>query len=95
MGANTRVCRVCGKEYEGCKTPRITGTNFNWREVACSYECGQEYLLRIMISREKNNATEPVAEPVIEEPVEEILEVEESEVEEVAEDEDFEDEPYL
>ena len=43
-------CRVCGKPYEPCKNPRFDGT-FNWKEVACSPECGKEYLRRILKSR--------------------------------------------
>ena len=93
MGANTRVCRVCGKKYEGCKTPRIAGTNLNWREVACSYKCGQEYLLRIMISRDQDNMPAPVVDPVVEEPVVEEIhnDVEDSMEEEILDEEDYEE----
>ena len=93
MGANTRVCRVCGKKYEGCKTPRIAGTNLNWREVACSYECGQEYLLRIMISRDQDNMPAPVVAPVANEEVFEEIHDEVNSVleEEILDEEDFEE----
>ena len=45
------VCRVCGKEYPGCRSQRRGDTTFRWQDVACSPECGAEYLRRIMISR--------------------------------------------
>ena len=43
-------CRVCGKEYEACRTGAIGG-EFRWQDVACSQECGSEYLRRIKLSR--------------------------------------------
>lgn len=44
------VCRVCGKNYEACLSKRV-GTTFRWQDVACSPECGTEYLHRIYVSR--------------------------------------------
>jgi len=44
------TCRVCGKTYEACNT-MLAPKRFAWKKVACSPECGQEYLRRIMISR--------------------------------------------
>ena len=46
------TCRVCGKEYEACQTARrkIDGV-FRWQEVACSPQCGTEYLRRVSASR--------------------------------------------
>lgn len=44
------ICRVCGKEYDTCRTPNPSGI-FRWRDVACSPRCGQIYLTRIMESR--------------------------------------------
>ena len=43
-------CRVCGKPYKPCKTGSVPGT-FNWKEVACSPECGEKYLANILESR--------------------------------------------
>lgn len=43
-------CRVCGKPYKPCKTGSVPGT-FNWKEVACSPECGEKYLAAILESR--------------------------------------------
>lgn len=51
MPKQTKTCRVCGKEYEACRSIKTGDTVFNWREVACSPECGKEYFQRIMTSR--------------------------------------------
>lgn len=48
--SGTAKCRVCGKEFTPCRTPNPNGM-FRWREVACSFECGQEYLQRVMEAR--------------------------------------------
>lgn len=59
-----KICRVCGKSYDACKTPNITG-GFRWRDVACSPECGAEYLRRVMEARAaarlKNGETKDIA----------------------------------
>lgn len=55
MPRETKICKVCGKSYEACRTPNTTGS-FRWRDVACSRECGAEYLRRIMMSRAKDAA---------------------------------------
>lgn len=47
MGRVMRVCRVCGKDYETCHTRNTTNT-FRWQNVACSVECGNMYLSRIL-----------------------------------------------
>ena len=47
-----RVCKICGKEYDGCHTQRpYANGEFRWQDVACCPEHGQEYLRQIMISR--------------------------------------------
>lgn len=51
MPAVKKICRVCGKEYEGCKTPHPIDNTFRWQDVACSKECGAEYLRSVMIAR--------------------------------------------
>ena len=69
MAKGIKKCRVCGKEYEACHTQRPNLNNeFRWQEVACSPECGQIYLQRIIESRSKK-VDEPTA--VEEKPVEE------------------------
>lgn len=51
MASATKVCRVCGKEYEACRSTLRTPGIFRWQEVACSPECGTIYLERINKSR--------------------------------------------
>ena len=66
--SETAKCRVCGKEFTPCRTPNPNGM-FRWREVACSFECGQEYLQRVMEARlgarldDAPKATELAEEP--------------------------------
>lgn len=59
MPKQIKVCRVCGKEYEACRSIRTGSEVFNWREFACSPKCGEEYLEKILISRNKNNGAKP------------------------------------
>lgn len=51
MATAIKKCRVCGKEYEACRTARHIAGVFRWQEVACSPECGSIYLARIEESR--------------------------------------------
>ena len=46
-----KQCRVCGKDYEPCRTHAPRNGVFRWREVACSPECGAIYLNMIQTSR--------------------------------------------
>lgn len=46
----TKICKVCGKEYEYCRTEN-TNNRFRWQEVACCPEHGAEYFRRIEESR--------------------------------------------
>lgn len=50
MPKATKLCRVCGKPYEACRSLKAAGP-FNWKEVACSPECGEEYLRRVIEAR--------------------------------------------
>ena len=56
----TRICRVCGKQYVACATPNY-GV-FRYTDVACSKECGQEYLRQVLEARGESGAdnVEPV-----------------------------------
>ena len=48
----TKECRVCGKSYEACHTQRPNlNSEFRWREICCSPECGQIWLERVIASR--------------------------------------------
>jgi len=46
-----KTCRICGASYEACRSAKNGSTAFNWQEVACSPECGSEYLRRVNESR--------------------------------------------
>ena len=56
--ANRKVCKVCGKEYEPCRSIRPADTVFNWRVVACSPQCGQEYFRLVTEARNKTDESE-------------------------------------
>ena len=51
MPTAARKCRVCGRNYEACRTMSKTAGVFRWQEVACSPECGAEYLRRVTEAR--------------------------------------------
>ena len=72
MPKQTKTCRVCGAKYEACNSVRTGGKTFNWREVACSPECGMVYLDKISASR---SIVEPEEESfIIRFPLAEIVE---------------------
>lgn len=55
MASAVKTCRVCGRAYEACRTMMNAAAGvFRWREVACSPECGAEYLRRISESRSQS-----------------------------------------
>lgn len=68
MGATLKKCRVCGKEYEACRSANRGDNVFRWREVACSPECGAMYLEQVTKSRmnPKRKRKQEVVQPVIE-----------------------------
>lgn len=51
MPIATKICRVCGKEYEACRSAKTVAGVFRWQEVACSPECGAEYLAKVREAR--------------------------------------------
>ena len=51
MASVIKVCRICGKEYEACRSANRSAGVFRWQEVACSPECGTAYLDKINESR--------------------------------------------
>lgn len=51
MATATKICKICGKEYEYCKTIKSDPNQFRWQDVACSPKHGQEYLKKIIESR--------------------------------------------
>lgn len=59
-----KICKVCGKEYEACHTPN-PGV-WRWRDVACCYEHGLQYLHDVQVAR--GEIVEDKVEPVTVEP---------------------------
>ena len=41
------TCKVCGKKYDACKTPKIAEGYFQWNDIACSPKCAAEYLTNL------------------------------------------------
>lgn len=64
MPRATKECRVCGKTYTACNTNRHFDGSFHWREVACSPECGQEYLRQVIASRAPAKPPEEEEDPM-------------------------------
>lgn len=65
--ATMKKCRVCGKEYEACRSANRVAGVFHWQEVACSPECGAIYLQQInesrgLVSTPKRNSRKRSAE---------------------------------
>jgi len=74
MASAVKKCRVCGKEYEACRSANRAAGVFRWQEVACSPECGAIYLQKINESRgivnpQKKAKHKKCAEPVVEQAV--------------------------
>lgn len=58
MTERTIPCRVCGKPFVPCnKTSSALGA-FNYHSVACSPECGAEYLRRVQVARQKTSVVQ-------------------------------------
>lgn len=81
MAEGTKPCKICGTPFVPCLTQLPFG--FNWRTVACSPECGQVYLHKIMVSRglideqpEETETKMPADEEIAEEQEPEIEEAE-------------------
>lgn len=51
MSKATKICKVCGKEYEYCHTQRKVPGVFRYQDVACCPEHGSIYLSRVIASR--------------------------------------------
>ncbi len=58
MAKGTRICKVCGKEYEYCKT-WLSTDKFRYQDVACSPQCGAKYFAEIEASRAKEFVDKP------------------------------------
>ena len=68
MAGAIKKCRVCGKEYEACRNAKRVEGVYRWKDVACSPECGQVYLARILESR-KPAANETVVASIAEDTI--------------------------
>ena len=51
MAIVNKICKVCGKKYEGCTDAEKYDGVFRYQTVTCSPECGSIYLAQIMKSR--------------------------------------------
>lgn len=64
----TSSCRVCGNLFTPCVDCASDNSAFHWREVACSLECGTEYLRQVLNEREvkpiKTIDNEPIDEEI-------------------------------
>lgn len=58
MAARTIPCRVCGKMFVPCNKPSAVIGAFNYHSLACSPECGAEYLRRVQAARQKSVVNE-------------------------------------
>lgn len=94
MATGYRRCKVCGKEYEYCRTNRRVSGVFRWQDVACCEEHGAEYLQSVLeargeapVAKTKSSAKKSTAKKV--EPVE-VIDEEDEDIDELF-DEEFED----
>ena len=53
MANRTIPCRVCGKMFVPCNKPSAVIGAFNYHSLACSPECGAEYLRRVQAARQE------------------------------------------
>lgn len=66
MPKGIKKCKICGREYEYCRT-MVPNTNmFRWQDVACCAEHGAEYLRLVLEARGELPSSEKRAEPVAE-----------------------------
>lgn len=57
MTKRTIACRVCGKEFVPCNKSSASLGAFNYRSIACSPECGEEYFRRVKEGRSAKRKT--------------------------------------
>ena len=63
MDKNTRICKICGKEYPYCTT--ITNTVGNrWQDVGCCIEHATEYFKKVAIARGELVEEEPLKKEI-------------------------------
>lgn len=52
-------CKVCGKEYESCHTPRPSASTNRWQDVACCAEHAAVYFAAVYKSRANISNSQP------------------------------------
>lgn len=60
--ATTKKCKNCGKEFKPCRNLSGSNPNFHWRAVACSPECGEQYLHKVLVARGQIIEEPPIIE---------------------------------
>ena len=53
MAKRTAICRVCGKQFVPCNKSSASLGAFNYHSIACSADCGAEYLHRVQEARKQ------------------------------------------
>ena len=53
MAKRTAICRVCGKQFVPCNKSSASLGAFNYHSIACSADCGAEYLRRVQEARKQ------------------------------------------
>lgn len=61
MPKGIKKCKICGKEYEYCRSAVPNNSMFRWQDVACCREHGEAYLAKVMEARSPKRV--PVIEP--------------------------------
>ena len=51
MAKGKRICKICGAEYDYCRTMYRDTNIFRWQDVACCQSHGSEYFARVLASR--------------------------------------------
>lgn len=51
MATSTRICKICGTEYEYSYYPRNNDDLYRYQDIACSPEHGAEYFAKVIVAR--------------------------------------------
>ena len=60
MNKPTKICRICGKEYEACSPAFGTPVGNRWQDVACCVEHANEYFAKVEASRRVTSVVDVV-----------------------------------
>lgn len=58
MPKGTKKCKICGKDYEYCRSMLPDTDMFRWQDVACCKEHGEQYLRLVLEARGELSVTE-------------------------------------